>query len=138
MKTNGAQGIQGPQGPRGIPGTGHITIYNIPPGHDGWVYSAPTNCNAPFCNAGPLTSSTFGTLGQISGTDLGNITSQSFVWAEPINEGVSGGVMEDNGVALSPQCTVWDVFNGGFHAYCQINTLGFNSEVNLRVVVINP
>ena len=51
----GIQGIQGPQGP-----AGHITIYNIPYGHDGrTIDTAPGDCQigSPFigsCNAGPF------------------------------------------------------------------------------------
>jgi hypothetical protein len=134
----GQTGATGPAGPQGPPGPGHITIYNIPYGHDGWIIGGSSQCGVPgateFCGGGPYTSS--GNLGTISGTDLGNITSQSSVMAEQVNNGNAGGV---NGYAAGtftarPYCTVWDVFAGGFHAYCG----NANTNTNLRVTVINP
>lgn len=88
-----------------------------PYGHDGWIIGDSSQCGPfgmgrnEFCGGGPYTSS--GNLGTISGSDLGNIT----------------GTFK-----VRPYCTVWDVFAGGFHAYCG----NANTNTNLRVTVINP
>jgi hypothetical protein len=67
---------------------------------------------------------------------LSNITSQSVVIAQQVNNGATnvGTVNIPTTSIVSPYCTVWDVFNSGFHAYCQQS----NTNTNLRVVVINP
>ncbi len=47
----GPQGPVGPAGPQGRPGingTGHISFYNIPYGHDGWVVDTNPNDCSPY------------------------------------------------------------------------------------------
>ena len=88
-----------------------------------------------MCGNVPTLRNDIGNLGTISGSDLGNLTNQSSVMAEEVNNGNAGGV---NGpttfgtFTARPYCTVWDVFAGGFHAYCG----NANTNTNLRVTVI--
>jgi hypothetical protein len=131
----GQTGTTGPVGPRGPSGTGHITIYNIPYGHDGWVVNIiPSYCSPTYqfeCGAGPIQNNQ---IGVIFGDDLGNITSQSAVIAQQVNNGAIEPNAGGPSAVISPYCTVWDVFTHGFHAYCPES----NTNTNLRVVVINP
>lgn len=111
----GPQGLEGLPGPAGLPGAegpagpGHITIYNILQGHDGWVVNNDSpgsgQCNpfpvlSPLCHAGPFQSS--GQLGVISGSDLGDITSQSTVIAQQVNNGATD-VSGQNTATVSAQ-----------------------------------
>jgi len=136
----GQTGATGPAGPQGPPGPGHITIYNIPYGHDGWVADPNEfDCQAPpvlMCHAGPYTTTTTDDLGVISGSDLGNITSQSHVMAQQINS--PSAASRSGNAILTPTCYVWNPFPGGFHAFCPDIDPQVNPQASLRVVVVNP
>ena len=95
-----APGAEGPQGPQGPPGPGHITFYTIPYGHDGWVVGTDFT--------GPVAPGTF----VISGSDLGNITSNSVVIAQEVNNPNTQPSYGQYGTS-TPYCSVWDVFAGG-------------------------
>lgn len=115
-----------------------ITIYNIPNGHDGWVVPTTAQCPAGSgigYETGPADVSHCD-LQTISGSDLGNITSQSVVIAQQVN---GNGLMATTptnyiGYGIVSGCTVWNVFSSGFNAYCPATT----SSTSLRVLVVTP
>ena len=91
-----------------------------------------------MCNAGPYvpgspSGNPQGTV--ISGSDLGNITSNSFVIAEQIgpNTIIGNGQGVDTTAHNTPNCSVWTPFAGGFHVFCPMS----NTNTSLRVIVIN-
>ncbi len=120
----GPPGPQGPQGIQGIPGAGHLSIYNVnllPP-----TFYSQCNC---YVSTGTLSPA--------------NVTSQSFVMVEPINNvpGGSGAFNIVNNVPISPGCNVWDVGGsvGTFAFACVINNhVDPPTNPTVRVVVINP
>lgn len=141
-----------------------MTVYNIPYGHDGWTVGfgtydghSPNLCGNPpwaICDVGPFNGNNTlqdnsPNLGVINGTDLASITPNSFVIAEQVNNGftklpnnIEGNAFSGSfaAPAVTPSCTVWDVFTHGFHAYCPDVAMPPQNTTNavLRVLVINP
>jgi hypothetical protein len=123
--------------PKLAPGTGHITFYTTPYGHDGWTV---TNFNGQSGYVGPGTGvSTDDPIPTISGTDLSAITSSSIVIAQLHDSGMRYDNRADS-TSDNPICNVWDVFTHGFHLYCNYGSANNPIIVapSLQVAVINP
>jgi hypothetical protein len=129
--------VAGPQGP------GHVTIYNIPQGHDGWTLSRDPNGYTE--DPAPVTRNSTGVfVHAIQGNDLSAITNQSEIiaetmgWNTPASDWPIGSESPD-GTVPSPQqaggygnsldlpigakCNTWGAFSHGFHTFRDVTPL---------------